>query len=144
MQKLDFNEALDQIVTRDPRYGRDAYHFIRESLDFTIKQRKKSRDAAAHVTAQQLLEGIRVHALKQFGPMAMTVFDYWGVQRCEDFGEMVFSLIRLGIFGKTDRDSIDDFKGGYSFHEAFIAPYLPAKPPVFRRVALDQPAEELR
>jgi len=114
------------------------------ALDFTIKARKKARETDAHVTGQQLLEGVRQYALKQYGPMVPTVFHFWGVRRCEDFGDMVFNFIRAGVFGKSETDSVDDFKGGYSFHDAFIAPFLPDKPAVRRRVASDCPAEELR
>jgi uncharacterized repeat protein (TIGR04138 family) len=145
MQK-DFVEALNQIISEDPRYPRDAYHFLRDALDFTIKQRRKSKEIPAqrtHVTGQQLLEGIRLYALKQFGPMVTTVFSYWGVTACEDFGHMVFNLVRCGIFGRTETDSLEDFKGAYDFHDAFVALYLPASQAAHRRLAVDQPAEEL-
>jgi uncharacterized repeat protein (TIGR04138 family) len=143
MQKLDFGEALDYIASRDPRYSREAYLFLRDALDFTVKQRRKAKDGSAHVSGQQLLEGVRLYALKQFGPMVLTVFQYWGLNRCEDFGEMVFNLIRIGVFGKTERDSVEDFKGAYTFHDAFVAPYLPALPVVHRRMQFDYPAGEL-
>jgi uncharacterized repeat protein (TIGR04138 family) len=144
MQKFDFCEKLEHIFQADSRFDREAYHFLRDALDFTIKARKKARETDAHVTGQQLLEGVRQYALRQYGPMAPTVFDFWGVHRCEDFGDMVFNFIRAGVFGKSETDSVDDFKGGYSFHEAFIAPYLPEKPALRRQVASDCPAEELR
>ncbi len=146
MQKLDFAEAVDLIVARDPRYDREAYSFLRDALDYTVKQRKKSRDnACGHVTGQQLLEGIRQYALKQFGPMVVTVFDYWGIHRCEDFGEMVYNLIRTGVFGKTETDSIEDFKGGYTFEAAFVAPYqlVPEMPHRRTTPVADAAAEQL-
>jgi uncharacterized repeat protein (TIGR04138 family) len=132
MQKLDFGEKLDLIVQQDPRYDREAYLFLRDALDYTVKQRKKAKEGGEHVSGQQLLEGIRQYALKEFGPMVPTVLAYWGVRRCEDFGEMVYNFIREGVFGKTETDSIDHFSGGYDFHDAFIAPYLPAKAPARR------------
>ncbi len=139
MQKLDFGEKLDLIVQQDARYDREAYIFLRDALDFTVKLRKKAREGSEHVTGQQLLEGVRQFALKQFGPMVPTVFNYWGIHRGEDFGEMVYNFIREGVFGKTDTDSKEDFAGVYDFHEAFVAPFLPAKSAP-RAV---QPAEEL-
>ena len=145
MQKIGFAEALESVVTNDPRFHRDGYIFLRDALDFTTKQQKKVKGVSVrHVTGPELLDGVRQYALKEFGPMVPTVLEFWGITRCEDFGEMVFNLIRVGIFGKTDRDSIEDFKGGYSFFDAFVAPYIPEKPTVFRRVTSDQPAEELR
>jgi uncharacterized repeat protein (TIGR04138 family) len=147
MQKLDFAEAVDLIAEQDRRFDREAYFFLRDALDYTVKQRKKLREGepSGHVTGQQLLEGIRQYALKQFGPMAVTVFDYWQVQRCEDFGTMVYSLIRVGIFGKRETDSIEDFKSCYTFEEAFVAPFQPERPLERNRLrpAPQQPAEEL-
>src|SRR5204862_222313 len=81
-----------------------------------------------HVTGPELLDGVRRYALKEFGPMVMTVFDSWGVHSCEDVGNMVFNLIGAGVFGKTDEDSIEDFKNVYDFAEAFVKPFTPEKP----------------
>ena len=43
---------------------------------------------------------------------------------------MVFNLIGAGIFGKTEEDSIEDFKNVFDFDEAFVKPFEPAKPSV--------------
>ncbi|MEI6351328.1 MAG: Minf_1886 family protein [Verrucomicrobiota bacterium] len=129
MQKIGFTEALDRIVVVDPRYDREAYLFLRDALDFTIKARKKQKtDLSRHVTGQELLEGVRQFALREFGPMVPTVFESWNIKECGDIGEMVFNLIRAGIFGKTESDSIEDFRGAYNFHDAFVKPFLPDAP----------------
>jgi len=129
MQKIGFAEALDKVVEKDPRYDREAYVFLRDALDFTLKRRKKQKsEISRHVTGQELLEGIREYALNQFGPMVPTVFEAWNIRECRDFGNMVFNLIDARIFGKTDSDSIDDFNDGYDFYEAFVKPFLPEKP----------------
>ena len=133
MHEKNFDGIVSQIVARDPRFRRDAYHFVREALDHTQKQvhgeaRTGGRKKDQHVNGRQLLDGIRTCALDQFGPMAVTVFEEWGVECCEHFGEIVFNLVDYGngIFGKTDTDSRNDFKDGYDFQEAFRKPYLPA------------------
>jgi uncharacterized repeat protein (TIGR04138 family) len=129
MQKIGFAEALDSIVASDPRYQRDAYAFLRDALDFTTKQQKKVKGVSVrHVTGPELLDGVRQYALKEFGPLVMTVFDNWGIHSCEDIGNMVFNLIGAGVFGKTEEDSIEDFKNVYDFEEAFVKPFAPAKP----------------
>ena len=129
MQKIGFAEALDSIVTSDPRYQRDAYIFLRDALDYTTKQQKKLRGTTVrHVAGPELLEGVRHYALKEFGPMVITVFESWGIRRCEDIGHMVFNLIDAGVFGKTAEDSMDDFKSVYDFQEAFVKPFAPSKP----------------
>src|ERR1700726_55924 len=129
MQKIGFAEALDSIIAADPRYQRDAYVFLRDALDFTTKQQKKIKGVSVrHVNGPELLDGVRQYALKEFGPMVITVFDSWGIHSCEDIGHMVFNLIGAGVFGKTEEDSIEDFKNVYDFQEAFVKPFAPAKP----------------
>jgi len=131
MQKIGFAEALDSIVASDPRYQRDAYVFLRDALDFTTKQQKKIKGVSVrHVTGPELLDGVRRYALKEFGPMVMTVFDNWGVRSCEDIGNIVFNLIGAGVFGKTEEDSIEDFKNVYDFDEVFVKPFAPEKPAI--------------
>ena len=128
MQKIGFAEAVDRIVMEDPRYHRDVYSFVRDALDFTVKQQKKNKEGISrHVTPGQLLDGIRMFALKEFGPMVPTVFGYWNIRTCEDLGHIVFNMIREEILGKNDSDTIEQFRDGYDFHEAFVVPYMPAK-----------------
>ncbi len=134
MEKINFAERIEEIVRVDPRYERDAYQFVREGLDYTLKlMKKQGARAHHHVTGQELLEGLRQYSLQQYGPMAKTVLNYWGVNQCEDFAEIVFNMVERGILGKTEQDSRDDFKGGYDFDEAFVKPYLPPVRAAHRR-----------
>src|SRR6476469_7137990 len=133
MQKIGFAEALESVVDSDPRYQRDGYIFLRDALDFTTKQQKKIKGVSVrHVTGPELLEGLRQYALKEFGPMVMTVFDSWGIHSSADIGNMVFNLIGAGIFGKTEEDSIEDFRNVYNFEEVFVKPFAPEKLAVTR------------
>jgi len=126
MQEINFDEAVDLILTRDPRFSRDAYTFVREALDYTQKLiGKEARGPIRHVSGQELLDGIRQFALQQFGPMAVTVFEEWGVRHCRDFGEIVFNMVEIGLLAKTDKDTRADFQNGYDFTEAFRKPFWP-------------------
>jgi len=127
MQEVNFDEALEKILAGDSRYAREAYLFLREALDFTQKMiLKESRGQLRHVSGQELLEGIRQYALQQFGPMAVTVFEEWGVKNCRDFGEIVFNMVEASLLAKTEKDTRDDFQNGYDFTEAFRKPFWPA------------------
>jgi len=127
MQEVSFEEAFEKIRAKDPRFPRDAYLFVREALDHTQKTiSKDDRGRPRHVTGQELLQGIREHALAQFGPMAKTVFEEWGIQCCKDFGDIVFNMVEIELLAKTERDSREDFVDGYDFDEAFCKPFLPA------------------
>ena len=130
MKKQNFLEMVNLIVKEDDRYTREAYGFLKEALDFTMdKERKRMGKAVSktqrHVTGQELLEGVREYAVEQFGPMAYTVLISWGLERCEDFGEMVFNLIEYGVFSKNEDDTKEDFAAIYDFEEAFLKPFQP-------------------
>jgi uncharacterized repeat protein (TIGR04138 family) len=126
MQPVNFDEVVEMIRAKDPRYARGAYMFVREALDFTQKLiGKEIRGQIRHVSGQELLDGIRQFALQQFGPMTVTVFEEWGVRHCRDFGEIVFNMVEIGLLAKTDRDSRDDFQNGYDFTDVFRKPFWP-------------------
>jgi len=126
MKKTNFSEALQDILDKDPRYQEEAYHFVREALDYTIKILNKPADGVdRHVSGTELLDGIRRYALQEFGPITFTVLSKWGLHETKDFGHIVFNLVKSGILGKTDNDNIEDFVKGYDFKKAFLSPYVP-------------------
>jgi len=129
MHEVCFEEAVERIRAKDPRYERDAYGFVRDALEHTRKTTGKLLRDRTHVTGQELLAGICEYALGQFGPMTVTVFEEWGIHACPDFGEIVFNMVEVGLLSKTKKDSRADFAGGYDFWEAFRKPFLPSGKP---------------
>ena len=111
----DLYGEIKKLIDRDPRYRLDAYRFVFEALEHTLAKLEEKR----HVSGQELLEGIREYALLEFGMLAKMVFHRWGVRRTEDFGEIVFNLVEAGLMGKTERDTREDFAGGFDFERAF-------------------------
>lgn len=130
MAKISFSQAMEQVAAIDSRYSVEAYLFIKEALDHTTKSLKKNilkNGTPQHITGKELLEGIRLYTLREYGPMGKTLLEFWGVQKCEDFGDIVFNLVNLGVFGKTEGDTLEDFKNGYDFNEVFVKPFLPQR-----------------
>jgi uncharacterized repeat protein (TIGR04138 family) len=125
MERMSFEEAVKNIVERKKRFAPAGFYFLKEALDFTVKRAIQEHGSHRHVSGPELLLGFRDLALEQFGPMAATLMREWGIQSCEDVGEMVFLLIDEGIFGKQESDSKEDFSKVYDFEEAFTAPFLP-------------------
>lgn len=127
MSAQNFNEVVNLITRDDTRYDPAAYTFMRHALDYTLKniQNRESENKIRHVSGQELSEGIREYALQQYGPMALTLLNNWGIYKTEDFGNIVFNLVEYGVFGKTDNDKQEDFKQVYDFREAFEIPFLP-------------------
>ena len=135
MPVLGFQEAVEKILLNDQRYRTDAYFFLRDVLDFTIKRRKKQQKqrkegSSLHVTSSELLEGFRLQTLKEFGPMSVTVLDYWGVKSGSDIGQIIFNLIEAGVLGKTENDTLTSFSNAFDFEKVFVLPFQPAVPSV--------------
>lgn len=124
---LRFDDALNRIAAEDPRYDADAYRFLREALDYTVQRFGKADLPAAqrHVSARELLEGLSEYALQQFGPMTCFVFERWGVRKTQDWGEIVFNMVKGGVLGKNENDRKSDFRDVYSFRERFEQPFRP-------------------
>ena len=57
------------------------------------------------------------------GLLARTVFRMWGINRTDDFGELVFNLVEAGLMSKTDEDSRKDFHAVYDLDEALVRGY---------------------
>lgn len=116
--------VLAEIVRRDPRYSYEAYEFLFEALSHTQKRLGRQPRAEAgeagpqhHVSGRELVEGVRELALREFGLMARTVFRLWGIQRTDDFGELVFNLVEANLMSKTDADDRRDFHNIFDFGE---------------------------
>ena len=129
---LDPSHPLAQLLEKDRRYTFEAYVFLFEALNFAqtvlqmgaesptepIAENEEPPGEQHHVTGQELCEAIRRFALHQYGYMAKTVLNSWGIHGTADFGEIVFNLIRVGQMRKTPSDARVDFDNVYDFDTA--------------------------
>lgn len=120
MKELEsFLSKIEKVMEENDQYKFEAYSFVMAALHHTVSKLPKSR----HVTGQELLHGIREYALEQFGPMARTVLNYWGIFETVDFGKIVFALVEVGILRKQPEDKLEDFEKVYDFKQAFDKSY---------------------
>jgi uncharacterized repeat protein (TIGR04138 family) len=115
----DFFERVEAVVERDGRYRLEAYAFVMRALSYSVSR----LEAPRHITGQELLAGLREFALQEFGPMAKTVFEHWGIHSSVDFGHIVFNLVAEGLLGKTETDRLEDFQEGFDFETALVRDY---------------------
>ena len=126
MAKINFTEVVEQICEKDSRFSSDAYHFVQEGLNFTLKSLKRAgQHAHRHVSGQELLHGLREFALKEYGPMSKSVLNEWGIRTTDDIGQIVFNLVSASVLGKNDTDSPSDFRNVFTFDDAFVKPFAP-------------------
>lgn len=110
-----FLEKVEKVMKAHRQYKFEAYSFVMAALHYSVSKLNKPR----HVSGKELLEGIREYAVEQFGPLAKTVLNYWGIKTTLDFGKIVFALVDVGILRKQPEDTLEDFKDVYDFKEAF-------------------------
>ena len=127
-------KAFFDLLRQDRRYRAEAYQLVWEALNFAQKELKlgkpqisepletgeevSSNKPERHVSGQELCQAIREYALRQYGMLAKTVLNSWGIHGTGDFGEIVFNLIRIGHMRRTKDDLREDFDDVYDFDTA--------------------------
>jgi uncharacterized repeat protein (TIGR04138 family) len=128
MERIHFDVAVKKVLQHDRRFEADGYLFLKEALDHTIKAlRKEELVEHRHVSGPELLRGLVDCAVQKFGPMAVAVLESWGISSGEDVGAMVFNLIEVGAFGRSEEDAPEDFRGVLDLREALLAPFRPTR-----------------
>ncbi len=120
MTELAFREGImDQIRLREQRFDERAYLFVLASLEYCQTRLTERR----HITGPELANACREVAMQRFGVMARLVLDHWGVKSTSDIGDIVFTLVDLGLLISQPQDSRDDFLGVFDFAESFEREY---------------------
>jgi uncharacterized repeat protein (TIGR04138 family) len=122
---------LAEVVRKDPRYPFEAYDFVFDALLHTRKllgrlaeDPAREGERECHVSGPELLAGIRDLALREFGMMARTVFHMWGIDKTDDFGEIIFNLVESNLMSKTEEDQRSDFRDVYDLDEALVKGFI--------------------
>ena len=119
----DDPHPIFQLLQSDLRYQLHAYQFVRDSLAYAqevLPNDESEAEIEPHLTGQELCEAIRLFAIDQFGYMSKTVLNNWGIQGTNDFGEIVYNLIDIGMMKKSETDERELFSDVYSFEKAFV------------------------
>jgi uncharacterized repeat protein (TIGR04138 family) len=118
--ELAFREGImDQIRLREQRFDERAYLFVLSALEHSQARLVERR----HITGPELAQACRDLALQRFGVMARVVLEHWGVRSTMDIGDIVFTLVELGLLISQPQDRRDDFYGVFDFEHAFEREY---------------------
>ena len=120
MTELAFREGImEQIRLREQRFDERAYLFVLNALEYCQTSLTERR----HITGPELAHACRELALQRFGVTAKLVLEHWGVRGTSDIGDIVFTLVDLGLLISQPQDSREDFIGVFSFDQAFEREY---------------------
>ncbi len=116
MNDLQFSaEMLARLRAGGDRFDERAYLFVLASIEY-LQTRLEAR---RHVSGEELAWCCRDFAILQYGPMAQTVLEHWGIRRTDDLGRIVFALVEVGLLVTQPGDREEDFAGRFDFAEAF-------------------------
>lgn len=121
-----FDQAVTEILKRYQSYPREAYELLPIVLDYTVRRCHKTHptgEESQHVSGAQLSYGFRDYMLETYGPFAWDILQAYRILRTNDIGQLVYHLIEVGAFGKTEKDSIQDFDALYDFEQTFRLPF---------------------
>ena len=120
MSQLAFRDGImDRIRAREPRFHEHAYLFVLASLEFCQQRLPERR----HISGRELAAACRDLALERYGVMARLVLDHWGVRATADIGDIVFTLVELGLLISQPTDRREEFVDVFDFDEAFEREY---------------------
>ena len=77
-----------------------------------LPDERRADPVRRHLAGQELLGAIIRLARAEFGALAPTVFEEWGVRTAEDVGHIVFQLVEARQLSARPEDSLADFVGG--------------------------------
>jgi uncharacterized repeat protein (TIGR04138 family) len=121
--KDPFESSLEEVMRRDHRYDKTAYIFLRDTLHYTSKVLSKDQRSDPHLSACELCDGFLSFALSQFGPMAKSCVNSWGVKSTQDIGNIIFNMINAGAFNASEDDRLESFSEVFDFDVVFNTPF---------------------
>ena len=120
MPELAFRDGImDRIRLKEPRFDERAYLFVLGALEFCQQRLEERR----HISGKELALACRDLALEKFGVMAGLVLEHWGVRSSADLGDVVFTLVDLGLLMSQPSDSREEFADVFDFDQAFAREY---------------------
>lgn len=121
MSELRFGPDVSaRLRARADGFDERAYLFVLSAIEYL----QGSLPARRHVSGRELALACRQYALEQFGLLARTVLEHWGIRKTDDFGRIVFTLVEIGLLVTRSEDREEDFREVYTFEEAFDASYV--------------------
>ena len=108
MMESDFACKIAALAAKEPRFDIEVYGFVSDAVTFSVARLSRER----HVSAAELLDGIREFATVTYGVVASQVLASWGLTHESHVGEVVYLLINAGLLRASKEDSPEDFNTG--------------------------------
>jgi uncharacterized repeat protein (TIGR04138 family) len=105
----DQDEARDEAfvaLARSHGISPQAYRLVDEALHYVMEQKGAGRQP---VEADELVSGLLVYAVAQFGFLAFAVLRFNNLATPQEVGQRVFEMVRAKILDTSSEDTQADF-----------------------------------
>ena len=111
--KIDpaLSKATAELRLSYPNYTVESYQFVADAVSRTVAKLASHR----HISAAELLVGIRDHAHECYGAVTSLVMDKLGLRTSRNVGEVVYLLISVELLSASPEDSPEDFNVPFSW-----------------------------
>ena len=106
-------QATRELRLSYPNYSSESYQFVSDAVAYTIGKLSAHR----HISALELLEGIREFAFLEYGAVAPQVLASFGLRAARNVGEVVYQLISVKLLSDSPEDSPEDFNVNFPWEE---------------------------
>src|SRR5256885_11379601 len=114
--ELAFRDGvMDRIRLREQRFDERAYLFVLGALEYCQQRLPERR----HINGRELALACRDLALERFGVMAGLVLEDWGLLFQAAIGDVVFTLVELGLLMSQPPHTPEEIAHVFVFDQAF-------------------------
>lgn len=107
----DVENKIALLMAEESRYDAAAYEFVLNAVTFTTSQ----KGIKGHVTALELLKGMKKYARLQYGAVSHLLLYHWGIHSAADAGRIVYLLIGTQLLSASESDREEDFQVDFDF-----------------------------
>jgi uncharacterized repeat protein (TIGR04138 family) len=109
-------KTLEEIAAEDGRFSFGVIKFVYEGLGYTVRNLCAEYD---HISGQTLCHGLKQRAIENWGRLAKLVLNQSGVHSTNDYGQIVYLMIKHKWMRAQPSDSPEDFYDVYDFDTVF-------------------------
>ena len=117
MQNIsETRRKINEFCQHSGKFPPDAYEFITSC----VIEQVNSLEHVRHLSAQELLAGLKKQLQEKFGFLAGNVLEAWNIRSSADVGEIIFDLISINILSAADDDKQSDFEINFSLTDQSV------------------------
>lgn len=123
--KINFQEALDKLTAEHREYHAAAYKLLYAVSSPIAGLVSEERFEPEHITVGAFYSALLDEAHRSYGPMAYTLFCFWGLRTNADLATALHHLVDAGLLLMSPCETPDDLNDMPPLKALLEQPYTP-------------------